>query len=80
LTLFVKIQNVELITKNSTAVEFYNTRNLEVTGLKTSKESSGLITVNGNKSSDIIINNALSGDMQNFVEVGKEVPEGAVKL
>lgn len=76
----VKIQNVELITKNSTAVEFYNTRNLEVTGLKTSKESSGLITVNGNKSSDIIINNALSGDMQNFVEVGKEVPEGAVKL
>lgn len=76
----VKIQNVELITANNTAVEFYNSRNLEVNGLKSSKVTPGLITVNGSKSSDIVIKNGVTDDLRNAVVIGEEVSEGAVEL
>jgi polygalacturonase len=51
----VKISNVKLITKNETAVEFYNTRNVEVSEFMSHKKSPKTITVNGAKSSNIQI-------------------------
>ena len=76
----VKIRNVELITKNETAVELYNTQNVDVSSLITPNSSSKLITVNGSKSTDIFLKAAENQSVENSTAIGKEVPEGSVNF
>lgn len=73
----VKIENVKLITKNETAFEFLNSKNVEINELDYRFEAPQSITVNGNKSENIKLN--ISGvDLSNYITVGEEVPENAV--
>lgn len=76
----VKIKNVELITKNETAIEFYNTRNADVSGIRSNSKSSKVITVNGAKTDGVSIPSSLTGDSGNISSVGKEVPAHAVSF
>lgn len=74
----VKINNVKLITKNETVLEFYNTQNAEVTGFMSHNKTPKTITVNGPKSSNIVLKSADPQNLEKCTQVGTEVAVGAV--
>jgi len=74
----VKINNVKLITKNETALEFYNTQNAEVTGFMSHNKTPKTITVNGPKSSNIVLKSTEPQNLEKCTQVGTEVAVGAV--
>jgi polygalacturonase len=62
----VKIESVKLITKNETAFEFLNSKNVEINGLEFQFEAPKSITINGKKSANINLN--ISGtDLSNYI-------------
>lgn len=76
----VTIENVELITKNETAFELLNSKNVNVKNVSFNSDSGERITVNGEKSQNISLEFANTQDMRKFISVGQEVPAGAVKF
>lgn len=76
----VKISNVKLITKNETALEFYNTQNSEVTGFMSHLKTPKTITVNGAKSNNIVLKSFEPQNLEKSTTVGSEVTEGTVKF
>lgn len=74
----VKISNVKLITKNETALEFYNTQNAEVSGFMSHQKTPKTITVNGAKSSNIVLKSAEPQNLEKCTRVGSEVAGEAV--
>lgn len=74
----VKISNVKLITKNETALEFYNTQNAEVSGFMSHQKTPKTITVNGAKSSNIVLKSADPQNLEKCTRVGSEVAGEAV--
>jgi polygalacturonase len=73
----VKIENVKLVTKNETAFEFLNSKNVEINALEYQFSSPQSITVNGKKSENIKLN-IYGVDLSNYITVGEEVPGNAV--
>lgn len=76
----VKISNVKLITKNETAVEFYNTQNVTVEEFISHKKSPKTITVNGVKSANISLKSTDSQNIEKYTNIGSEVPANAVNF
>lgn len=76
----VKISDVKLITKDETAVEMYNSRNVEVTRFMSHIKSPRTITVNGAKSGNIRLISSGVQKLQECTSVGTEVPENAVSF
>lgn len=76
----VKISDVKLITKDETAVEMYNSRNVEVTRFMSHIKSPRTITVNGAKSGNIRLISSGAQKLQECTSVGTEVPENAVSF
>lgn len=76
----VKISNVKLITKNETAIEFYNTRNVTVEEFISHKKSPKTITVNGVKSANISLKSTDSQNIEKCTNIGSEVPTNAVNF
>ncbi len=76
----VKISNVKLITKNETAVEFYNTQNVTVEEFMSHRKTPKTITVNGVKSSNISLKSTDSQNLEKCTTVGNEVSANAVNF
>jgi polygalacturonase len=76
----VTIENVELFTKNETAFEFLNTKNVNVKNVSLSSVSGKSVTVNGEKSENISLEFSNIKEMRKLILVGQEVPAGAVKF
>ena len=74
----VKIEGVELITKNKKGIEFYNSRNVKIENLKFDFAAPSSITVNGSKSSNISILPVNEVPLEKYTAVGEEVEKGAV--
>lgn len=74
----VKISNVKLITKNETALEFYNTQNADISGFMSHLKTPKTITVNGAKSSNIVLKSAEPQNLEKCTSVGSEVAGEAV--
>jgi hypothetical protein len=72
------MERVELITKNKTGIEFYNSKNIEIKDLKYQFEGENSITVNGPESSNIKVFPVGGIELKKYVSVGKEVPEDEV--
>ncbi|WP_372947221.1 glycoside hydrolase family 28 protein [Mariniphaga sp.] len=76
----VKIEGVELITKNKTAVEFYNSKNVEIRGLKYPFKEEKSIIINGDSSRNIKLLPFDGENLQPFTTLGNEVPRDAVQF
>lgn len=76
----VKISDVKLITKDETAVEMYNSRNVEVTRFMSHIKSPRTITVNGAKSGNIRLISSDTQKLQECTALGTEVQENAVSF
>ena len=76
----VSFNNIELITKNETAVEFFNVKDVDIKDLKPAAISPALITVNGGKSESISISSDNGLSFINNTRIGNEVPKGVVSF
>lgn len=76
----VKISNVKLITKNETALEFYNAKNVMVSGFMSHSKAPRTITVNGTKSENIILESTDPQVLEKCTTIGSEVSSGVVKF
>lgn len=76
----VRISNVKLITKNATALEFYNAKNVQVSGFMSHSKAPETITVNGTKSENIILVSTDPQVLEKCTTIGSEVHSGAVKF
>ncbi len=77
----VTIENVELLTDNPTAIEFFNSKNVEIKGLGYPFEDGKTITVNGENSEHIkLLPAAGNENLQSFTTVGSEVSADAVQF
>lgn len=76
----VNIKNVNIKTKNKTAFEFLNSRNINMTEIEFSSEAPDVITINGNKSQNISIVSSEKNDFQKQTKIGSDVPQNAVKF
>lgn len=76
----VKISNVKLITQNATALEFYNAKNVQVSGFMSHSKAPGTITVNGTKSENIVLESTEPQVLEKCTTIGSEVSSGAVKF
>jgi polygalacturonase len=74
----VKIENVELMTRNSTGIELYNSKNVVIKNLKYRFEAPNSITVNGSESSNIKILPVNDIPLKGYTAIGEEVANGAV--
>jgi polygalacturonase len=74
------IENVELITKNKTGIEFYNSKNVEVKNLKFDFETPNSVTVNGSESNNIRILPVNGISLEKYISVGDEVEKGTVEF
>jgi polygalacturonase len=76
----VKIEGIELFTKNKTAVEFYNSKKVEIRNLKFAFDAPNSITVNGSESDHISILPVGGVRLEKYTTVGEEVENGAVRF
>jgi polygalacturonase len=76
----VHIENVELITKNKTAIEIYNSKNVEIKDVVYPFEDKNSITVNGSGNINIRIISPEGKNLNNYTSIGDEVREGVVKF
>jgi polygalacturonase len=76
----IKIENVELKTKNKTGIEFYNSRDVKIENLKFDFDASNSITVNGIESNNISILPVDGILLEKYTTVGEEVEKGTVKF
>lgn len=76
----VKIENVKLITKNKTGLEFLNSKNVDIKKLNYDFNSSSAITINGENSENISLGFSGIKDLKKFTIIGTEVPSNEVKF
>ena len=76
----VTINNVKLKTETEKAVEIYNSKNIEVNGLKYQFASPSAITINGKECKNIKLVSPSGNNLKDFTEVGKEVPANEIKF
>jgi polygalacturonase len=74
----VQIENVNLILKNSTAIQIYNSNNVEIKEVKYPFKDKNSITVNGSSNKNIRIMPAQGRNLKEYTSIGKEVQEGTV--
>lgn len=74
----ITIKNVELVTKNKTALEIFNSKNISVEGLACDFNTPSNILVNGKNCEQITFNPMTDQQLKNHLLVGAEVPENAV--
>lgn len=71
----ITLQNVKLKTKSKKAMEIYNSKDVEVQDLEYSFETQDAITVNGAECQNIKLVSPPNSNLQDFTEIGREVPE-----
>ncbi len=76
----VSIERVELITDNKTAIEFLNSKDVEIKDLNFRFESENSITVNGKESQNIHKYPADGLNVEKYTTIGNEVKKGEVKF
>ncbi len=76
----VKISNVKLTTKNKTAFEFLNCKDVDVKKIDSNANTKDAVKINGNESGNISLVSSAQINFENLTEIGKEVPESAVKF
>jgi len=76
----VKIENVRLITKNETAFEFYNCKNVILKKSGFNSEARSAIKVNGTECDNISLDSAADEALKKQTEIGAEVPAGVVRF
>ena len=69
----IKIQNIQLVTVNKKAIDIYNAQNLEIDRLDFDFSSANSISVQGEKSKNIVIQNQQNTNIPNYVFIGDEV-------
>lgn len=72
------LENVEFITRNKTAFEFFNCKNVKFTNVRYNSNAESGITVNGGNCSNISLNSSAEKEQQKHTVIGEEVPPGAV--
>jgi hypothetical protein len=72
------LKNVELITRNKTAFEFFNCKNVKFTNVRYNSNAESGITVNGGNCSNISLNSSAEKEQKKHTVIGEEVPPGAV--
>lgn len=72
----IQIKNVQLKTKNKTAFEFLNAKNVRVENSGFDSDSPSAVTVNGTKTENV----SLSSSLKNQTKVGEEVSANGVKF
>jgi len=72
------LENVELITRNKTAFEFFNCKNVKCKNVRYNSNAESGITVNGENCSNILLNSFAGKEQKTHTVIGEEVPPGAV--
>lgn len=76
----LKIKNVKMITKNKTAFEFYNSKDVRLETLDSDLQSTSAIKINGAKSKNIVLKSSANQNLKQHTIVGKEVASDVVKF
>ena len=76
----VKIKNLTLITKKTPVADFKNSSEVSIDGLFSFSGVSPLIQVGGQSTGNIVLKNLDLKNPEKQLVIGKEVPEGAVKI
>lgn len=76
----LKIKNVKMITKNKTAFEFYNSKDVRLETLDSDLQSTSAIKINGVKSKNIVLKSSANQNLKQHTVVGKEVASDVVKF
>jgi len=76
----VKIKNLTLITKKTPVADFKNSSEVSIDGLFSFSGVSPLIQVGGQSTGNIALKNLDLKNPEKQLVIGKEVPEGAVKI
>jgi len=76
----IKISNVKLNTKNKSAFQFLNCKDVSVTEIDFNADSKDAVKINGGKSENISLVSSSHSNFKNHTEIGEEVPEAAVKF
>lgn len=71
----ITLTNVKLKTKSQKAIEIYNSKDVEVQNLRYSFEAQDAITINGAECKNIELVSSPNSNLQDFTEIGREVPE-----
>ncbi len=76
----VTIKNIDIITKDETAFEFLNTKNVILKEIASNSKAPDAITINGNKCENISLNSSKKTDFKKLTKIGSKVTETAVKF
>jgi polygalacturonase len=76
----VKIENVSIITKDKTAFELLNTRNVILKEIECNSNATDLIKINGGKSENISLISGDNTDLKKRTKIGNNVAETVVKF
>lgn len=76
----VKIENVNITTKEKTAFEFLNTKNVDLQEIDCNSKASEAIVINGNKSENISLISSEKTNFKELTKIGSNVAETAVKF
>jgi len=76
----VKIKNLTLLTSKTPVIDFKNSSNVSIDGLKTEPEMLPLIQIVGQSTGNMVLKNAGISNPEKQVAIGKEVPKNMIKI
>ncbi len=76
----VKVSNIKLFTKNKTAYEFYNCKNVNLAGIEINTDAADAVTINGSKNENIKLQSSSGINFKKQTKIGDEVPVSAVSF
>jgi polygalacturonase len=76
----VKIKNLTLLTQKAPVIDFKNSSNVSVDGLKTQSGTTPMIQVSGRSTGNISLKNTGINNLEKQVLIGNEVAKGVVKV
>ncbi|HPE74934.1 MAG TPA: hypothetical protein PLC80_02545, partial [Draconibacterium sp.] len=76
----IKICKVELSVKSSTTFNFQNSKNVILEEIESNINTSGAVTINGNRCENISLVSSEKTDYKKQTIIGEEVPESALKF
>jgi polygalacturonase len=76
----VKIKNLTLLTKKAPAIDFKNSSNVSVDGLKTQSGTTPMIQVSGRSTGNISLKDTGINNPEKQLVIGNEVAKGVVKV
>ncbi|WP_167607236.1 glycoside hydrolase family 28 protein [Maribellus sediminis] len=76
----IEMKNVQLETKDGKAIAMYNVKDVDVENIRFDFDAADNVIIMGNKSAEVSIKSAETGDLTTFVTVGAEVNKASIKL